>query len=798
MNPLLELLEDRIAPAGVAQFTDVDGDVFRVNTTGGTNAALQAAIEQNSNQVTRIDLSAATHGQLFAGSSLTFKLLQRGATGDGAVNIGFIDATGVDLGAVTVPGDLGRIIAGDVIYTTAGLKSLQTFSVGIYGTFTQNGTGDTISTIQGPVGSIEVFGNVKEANFVLESSGAQKAHLGILKVGGSIVGSNTDANLGGFLVEGTIRSGLIGGDLVGRSGVSTGFITAESATVLTIQGHVIGGDGNNSGSINMSALSGRITVGGNLTGGDGTSSGRVNLTSGALSVTVGGNVEGGGGLLSGRINTVGIITVQGNLIGSDGDSSGQLIGGRSVTVDGSIIGGEGAYSGFIDLVNAGTLVVGGSIIGGKGENSATVFANGSITSLRIDGSLIGGEGLRSGQIDSNFGSSVPGVVTIGGDIRGGDGNESGSLTIAQTVAMNVRGSVVGGDGSSSGYVVVGGLTSLRIGGGILGGTASAAGAVIATGFSTGTAWIGGSIVGGSSNQSGILDLTGAFSALTVRGSIVGGDADQTGYVTISGNIARVEVGGSIVGGRNASESGLLQAGNIDSLLVRGSIKGGTNTMNNAETESGAVIASAIKAATIRGSIIGGNETFAKTSTSFGALRAWTTIGALTVGGNMEGGNINALLTAGGNLTAKGNLAIASLSVGGNVTNSTILAGYGTTGTGLNGNGAATNAGTAQIGSVNVGGNWVQSSIAAGSTTGADLDWGDNSNALLSKGTSTLIASIASINIRGNAWTGSDTGIVAERLLKITIAGLDVTPLPTQNNVGFGPTGTDFRFRQLGV
>ena len=48
----------------------------------------------------------------FAGANLTVSA-KRATAGDGLANIGYIKATGVNLGSVTINGDLGRIDAGD-------------------------------------------------------------------------------------------------------------------------------------------------------------------------------------------------------------------------------------------------------------------------------------------------------------------------------------------------------------------------------------------------------------------------------------------------------------------------------------------------------------------------------------------------------------------------------------------------------------------------------------------------------------------------------------------------------------
>ena len=124
----LEALEDRIAPAGLVSFTDSDGDVVQVKTSKGTNSDLQNALNiSEGGQLLGVDLSNA---KVFAGTSLDIVVKTKGANGDGFVNVGLIDAHGVDIGAVNVKGDVGKIVAGDDNLTTAGLKSLAVHSLG--------------------------------------------------------------------------------------------------------------------------------------------------------------------------------------------------------------------------------------------------------------------------------------------------------------------------------------------------------------------------------------------------------------------------------------------------------------------------------------------------------------------------------------------------------------------------------------------------------------------------------------------------------------------------------------------
>src|SRR5271170_378419 len=104
-TPLIEPLEQRIAPAHVISFTDIDGDkVLLTYSTGTLNVSTTAA--GLGVQINEIDVTSGAH------VNLSVVVVAKAAHGDGLVNVGQIVAeTNVTLGTVTVQGDLGRIVA---------------------------------------------------------------------------------------------------------------------------------------------------------------------------------------------------------------------------------------------------------------------------------------------------------------------------------------------------------------------------------------------------------------------------------------------------------------------------------------------------------------------------------------------------------------------------------------------------------------------------------------------------------------------------------------------------------------
>src|SRR5262249_42097803 len=150
-----EPLEHRIAPA-TFQFLDVDGVQVTVTANHGSNAQLQQvcilAAEGGGQELRELRLSDLP--DVFDGANIS---IVKGTSEDTQfVNVGFINATGIDLGKVMVDGDLGRILAGDDNTKTSGIKNLTVGSMGVLGLATQDAGGNLNSKILGSLGSLTV------------------------------------------------------------------------------------------------------------------------------------------------------------------------------------------------------------------------------------------------------------------------------------------------------------------------------------------------------------------------------------------------------------------------------------------------------------------------------------------------------------------------------------------------------------------------------------------------------------------------------------------------------------------
>ena len=554
-----------------------------------------------------------------AGKQKGFNGDAQGRMGDGHVNVGLILAAipqgntfqvvnGVDLGKVQVDGDLGRIFAGDV-FSTPAIESLVVRSLGRLGSSTQETGGNTVSLVLGPVNNLIVGGNFA----------------GTFKVIGDIFGSIRNLQIGGALLGGTEdQSGRI--EFTGK--LRNGYI-----------GSVVGGEGDDSGTIiGQFGSIGALRIGGAVTGGSGVGSAFI---------------------------------------------SAQTI--QSLTV-GGLTGGVGSKSGTVLASNLEKMVVTRNLIGGAGESSGEIFADTSIGSLRIGGELRGGSGDNSGLIGTELGVGVS--------------------------SISIFGSIIGGSGKSSGAI-----------------------------------------------------LTGGFISSMTTGAVIGGAGQGSGAIHAS-SIRQLNVFGNVEGGSGKDSGGISAAKSLNAVHVHGSILGGDSAVGEALDNSGYVIAPRIGSLTVNGDLRSGHDNGTGLSDS-GTIGASKWIGAVHIRGSVIGNeDLAAVISAAGTASRP---AIRSLQIDGAARFAQILAGY-------RGD-EAVNA-DARIGTVKIGGDMRSSSIIAGVDAGTDGVFGTNDDTLIGGAGTTDAANstskIARIIIGGTVETGTTSaGIEAQFLKSLRVGASDV-------------------------
>jgi hypothetical protein len=762
---LIEPLEDRIAPATVtiaaggksASYQDTLGDTVTVTTTKGTFVSSQFVFDPSATgQLTQLTLSG--HND-FTGANVTFSITPV-AGGTDVLNIGYIDALLLNLGSVTVPGDLGRIDVGGG-KTANALTSLTVESLGVQGSATQGGlTTSTVSNITGTAGTLNIKGNVDGTINVQDfNSHPGTGNLKTLNIGGSLDG-NTTTGAGDIEWTGTLGTVVIGGGIEGGSSNFTGaFVgnqgTFSKLTSITVKGSapddpnpspipglvgtsILGGAGEVSGGISAASI-GSVNVAGDVFGGSGIGSGYIQggLTLGKVIVSgslIGGNLVTGynaAGYESGSISggTIGSVTIGKSVEGGSGVESGQIISSgliKSVTIMGDLAGGSSGqavgsqlfgFSGVIEGHSIGTVTVKGSVIGGNlvvGDTEQQAYGGGAIrskttiSSVTIGKNLVGGSGTFTGLITTEVGGV--GSISVGG-------------------ATSTDGSIIGGSGADSGELNINGaLNKLSI---------------------------THNITGGSTTDSvSQIDINGALNSLFVGGSITGGGGDNTGTVSVFGLLKKTTIEGSVIGSSSGAtkltNTGYIQAAGIGTMVIDGSLTAGTPGPGGLDTS--------------------------------GAIRSTVSIGSITLG-SLQGNAANpAIVSAVGKASLLGkatsDVAIGNIKVAGVSSFADILAGYSTdTSTSLLG--AGVNA-DAQIGTVTIVGTVSGTNIIAGVGPGANGFGTAGSGMLSGIGVAdlpTIVSKISKIVLGSGispTASGSDSyGISAQDIVSASVGGTKV-------------------------
>lgn len=679
----LESLEDRRTPATLlpdsrtVTFQDADGDAatitFNKPVLSDGNVAsvfffdvgLMPGDNTTRQQLQRLDLSALPPGLSVTASATA------AVGGDGLVHVGYVNATGKDVGTVKISGDLGRIVAGDATTKSAGLNGLSVGSLGARGVLTQELGGSLASVVAGRLGSLNIVADMKgasvtvtggvdgkvgtvriggslSADLAVDGSGLIDAAgaVGLVRIGGDVVGGdqpNSGLRAGGTLgpvaIAGELRGGigddsaaLVGG--LGIKGVTVGTTTAAKS--------ILGGAGARSASITaIDGNVGRVTVTGNVTGGTGTGSAAItagNLTGKGgkvTAVTVFGDVTGVGVDSASIVGVAGLGPVRvGSLTGA-GTTSGRIATGgvlTRLTVDGDLTGGAGDGSGF---VTAGTgirsITFGGSLIGGAGRNSGAIqVANGNLGPVKVGGDLTGGVGDYSGAIQA-YGTLLPNnkmsggrivSVTVTGDVRGGTGKYSAAIYADDRIGRVTIGTATGtgalfGVGPFSATITAAGsgIGSVTVRGDVTGGNGDFSGSISTPGklgpvsiLPNGTS--GGDVTGGVGRKSASIH-GGTIAKVTVAGSVAGGSGVNSAAITADRTIGPVAVakswtGASIAAGVDAGADGYFGtaddtrtfAGVIAGITIKGTADGTPAATNN--TDHFAFTAGHVKSLKING------------------------------------------------------------------------------------------------------------------------------------------------------------------------------------------------------
>lgn len=798
----LETLESRIAPAAVfvnattATYNDHDGDHVTVHfskpvlTAGNVGTVFTFNV---AGDLSALDLTAAAAPD---GTGITFTVAKVSG-GDGLANIGRINATGFDLGAVTVKGDLGRIDAGSGTAGIAAVKSLTVRSIGRLGLDTEAG-GSLESDITGALGALAVTADVKGAFLhVIGTDGS----IGAITIGGSIIGGAT-ASSGEIFAEGDIGLVKIGHDIVGGAGMDSGLLKTNGKLAgLSLAGSLIGGSGGETGLIYSIGDMGVVTIGHDLQAGAGNFSARIEADGTLKSVNVGGSLIGSGGFRTAQIYSIGnmgLVKIGHDLQGGTGGLSAvvqSFANLAGVSVGGSIIGGAASGDGEIfSQGDMGLVTIAHDVRGGAGVGSGYIDSLGKIAAVTIGGSLVGGSNANSGEIDS---TGDLGAVKIGHDLQGGSGADAGYIhTAGKLTSVRLGGSLIGGTSADTGAIFSkSDLGPVTIGYSVLAGSGARSGLIESQLGTLGAVTLGGSLVGGAQNSSGQLFSSGDMGLVKIGHSVWGGGGSDSGHIeSLSGKIAGVTLGGSLVGGAGSGSGVIVSGGDLGAVKIGHNLTGGSISGSVSLDFSGVIESTGGRIASvfIGGSIVTGVNASTGTLTNNATIRAAEDLGSLTVNGSLIGnaGDGTAAHLSPVVITARGqairspgiDLAIGHITIGGRVEFANLLAGYDPTLAPVNGD--------AQIGAVKVTGDWAASNLVAGAMNlGADdaaggnganadnVNFGDAHDVSIGVGNAGITAKIASITIAGQVFGTPGTvnstdhfGFVAEQIGPVKISG----------------------------
>jgi hypothetical protein len=832
----IEPLESRIAPATILTFQDIDLDEVKLISNKPLTASITFAANGNPGEI-------LISGAGMDGADIT-TVVTPSSVGDGLVNIGRIVASGLDLGTVTVKGDLGKIVSGNASNPLPGLKALKVQSMGLFGTDTQPAGGDLVSLITGDIGSINVAGDAVGVRIITAED------IGTVKIGGDLRG--TTASNTGRLDAASFKSITIGGSLVAGDGDESGKIVAVGHIgKLTIRGSMSGardvtGD-STAGQIHAGAGIGPINIGRDIVGGISEEK-AIDIIGDAGPITIGGSLLGNKGLNSAGIfvtGKTGPIKIRSKIQGDIGTASASIDIGGSVagfTLGSDLIGGSGPYGTGLDLHqirfvggSTGPVKIGGDIVGNGGIGAGIVSIGGA-PSFYLGGSIIGG-----GQENPSVFAFPAGIVSLGavkkvtvvGDIIGSPFG-GGQLVGSAVGTLLVKGSLI--DSISYGTVSKGvpeimlsSLTRGTIEGSVIGSPAADGNSFsVKISGNAGALIVLGTVRGGDGSNGGSLSIDGDAGVLKI-GLLYGGTGIATGALLVGGRVGSLTIGavdgatagyvipqiqaasfgsvfirGDLAGGTDG-EAGSLKAttGGIDSLTIGGSLRAapqggavaargaigavkiGGDIFGSAGPSEVSLRGDSAKSITVGGSLIeNGGVDNALVAFEFGARK-------ITIGGDIRGSHQNGARLLVGDHPSFNGLGFTSLTVKGSVINALIGGGV------RAGAGLVADNGDAVLGPITVLHDFVASSIVASVNTGGDNDYATGDDFLTASAQPTP-SRIASITIRGQiigTLTNVDHyGFTAESIgaIKVGRVTYHAGAIPTQFDAIYG----DFSVRLI--
>ena len=411
-------------------YRDVDGDQVTIRVSNGTLDASNFVFIQSGDGflLEKIDLRGQTE---FEGASLSIIAVAQssaagvGSTdalatgprlGDGKVNVGTIDATGLNLKKVKVGGGLARMSAGFGQPGKLAVKTMEVYSLGLAES-TLLGAADAGLTMNGGIGKLKVLGNV--LNFAASIGVGQNAGLKKMTVGGTMLGSEfaVGENFGALRVKGDMTD--------------TSFTVGSNIQKVTVDQEMSG-----SSFVVGGALQSAIFKGG-------MKQSHFNAGEALGTVIVAGDVEASSLRAGSFVNN---FVIGGSLVDSTLSAPGVLQPADASKAKAfSIIGIEGNV--VRSQILAGYDQAGAAVNGDAGLGKIVITGNLEASSI-VAGASAGGDGF--------FGTSDDGLVA------------GGNAVVARIASITVKGSVLGSAAPGDHFGIVSEeLGSLKISGALI-------------------------------------------------------------------------------------------------------------------------------------------------------------------------------------------------------------------------------------------------------------------------------------------------------------------------------------------
>jgi hypothetical protein len=175
------------------------------------------------------------------------------------VDVGAIDARGIDLGNVSIKGDLGQIDVGNDLDPRPGLGSLSANSLGHCGTQTQLPDGSFQTEITGALKSLRLASDMQDAE--LSVSG----NIGTIAINGGVLGSaiRSDGKIGPIRIIGDLALAEISarGNLLPKTSAAALAIASLSVGGSVNHAQILVGYDLSAAAVNGDVRIGTLTVG---------------------------------------------------------------------------------------------------------------------------------------------------------------------------------------------------------------------------------------------------------------------------------------------------------------------------------------------------------------------------------------------------------------------------------------------------------------------------------------------------------------------------------------------------------